>query len=922
MPSPPHPSDLICPGCHSTGRLSQVPPEANLFASALPWAQALTCSWCTRETIFRCLLCSAGRAFLFGRTLVGHQNNCLHDADEPDVHECLPVDEQMTNLLDDQDTVGVDYPDVHDRPPVDELMSNLLEDQDMVDVDSFTTQIAVDNSFEMPDCDNDSYVSISGPNRPTTLVNWSIEEPEAMVEAMGCKNTHLRNFSAYFAGCSRIGPISRKEMKDASFFFNEHNRKGMGLVKSFERLFAPYCLVHPDRMHLSWVLYALLLAALLLEIGEDQRTKICLLLNLQLLMTSEDTSIPIKIPCSEYEISSIYVGTSSTKRTSCFMDLLPYPHHVPCGGSHRYFSLPQLVQYATASGHLLEPIHVLKGCSIRTSTFLHGRTPRGYEILKFALQCAGGYGNIPITLDESNINQINRASSETDDQPVGVVTAVLWSDSFEAASTKANRGSVWVCFISIGTPTPVFNSDCNTFLLAVGPSSANHDPVYRRLLQDLRDINTTGSPLLSYSRHHRCELRSYIVPYVLLQDTPEKTCCNGLSNFKAINGAYYGHNMDLNQKEGKLPSCSRCLGQRLVSVYALDQMPHAPNRCEVCFDWTPPLLRPITWSYLRQYFDEVLKKASNERIVDRKLIVAQLRRGGISPEISVVLADYVILSVNDPIHTTLNPSPPFPSLWLADPFFDVCESIEVVMHQLFLGIVKSTAKTVVQPFLAGRNQWSSYRQKSNNISAKIKELSLQWLRVLPMKDGGTHGGWVSENYLAYGRLLKYVASFVESIPATDDVYADPAIPLENFTLQQLKKWLAARNMVVNRPINRSRLLTIDYYNTVKATGWCRPGTPPLPISNPTRGVPLAVFIQTVCSCYAMVCQVMSITWSASAAQAFEVDRAVKLYLSADDRFHYGPEPNVHPERKISAKSTCSGCPECFSGMAQCTICRS
>jgi hypothetical protein len=446
----------------------------------------------------------------------------------------------------------------------------------------------------------------------------------------------------------------------------------------------------------------------------------------------------------------------------------------------------------------------------------------------------------------------------------------------------------------------MFNSDCNTFLLAIGPSSSNHDGVFRRFLSDLRSINGFGQPLRSYSRALDSPMRSYVYPYVLLQDTPEKTSCNGLASFKARNAAYFGHIMDLDGREGLLPSCASCLQRRLHSTFETTSQGEGRPTCPVCFDWNPPSLTQLSWGMLRRYVTEVADRAYREGLRDKNSVVNQLRRCGVSPEVSSQLADCIVIRV---IQGDRERPLPLPSMWYGDPFFDVCESIEVVMHLLFLGIVKTTAKNVFQPFLAGRNQWTSYRQKSNEISAEIRDLGLQWLRVLPMKDGGTHGGWVSENYLGYGRIMKYLCTLVEISAATDEEYSDPSIPLEQYTRQQLKDWLSARGLVVHRPIDRTRLMKEDYYNTIVATGWNGPGTNPAPLENPAKGVDIRLFLGVVCSCYSMISEVMSVTGKATKEQLWAVDRAVKIYLSYDDKFHEGGARLDNPERKIPAIQT-------------------
>ena len=49
-----------------------------------------------------------------------------------------------------------------------------------------------------------------------------------------------------------------------------------------------------------------------------------------------------------------------------------------------------------------------------------------------------------------------------------------------------------------------------------------------------------------------------------------------------------------------------------------------------------------------------------------------------------------------------------------------------------------------------------------NTLDSVLHLKLSWLLILPY-NGGKLGGWVSENYMAIGRLLKWVFSSIEVV---------------------------------------------------------------------------------------------------------------------------------------------------------------
>ena len=291
---------------------------------------------------------------------------------------------------------------------------------------------------------------------PAIPIIWERRPPVDLLGHLSEKGSHIPlTFLEYVMGGSDWCTPSTLDLVHSNFFQQEYLEKGRGLSQLFRPLFVPICST-PNQLSLSWVLFSVLLAALLLEMGEDHRDKICMLMQLLMLKVAHGTNLPILIPSNEHEIATYYMGNGKIRRAS-FLESLPYPDHEELVGGFRYFPLPKLLQYAHASGHVLEPLHVLSNERVLSSTFVHSCTPRGFEMLSQALGLHGGYRGIPTTLDASNIHLIESIPSKQS-TTVGVYSIIIWSDSFEAASTKQNRGSVWVCFVSIATPSPVFNS--------------------------------------------------------------------------------------------------------------------------------------------------------------------------------------------------------------------------------------------------------------------------------------------------------------------------------------------------------------------------------------------------------------------------------------------------------------------------------
>ena len=75
--------------------------------------------------------------------------------------------------------------------------------------------------------------------------------------------------------------------------------------------------------------------------------------------------------------------------------------------------------------------------------------------------------------------------------------------------------------------------------------------------------------------------------------------------------------------------------------------------------------------------------------------------------------------------------------------------IDVIMHLLFLGVVKSI-KEVMNEFLRKERNWFKLNERNNKVYNILRSLGLYWLPVI---DG--NNGWVSENYLGFSGLIKW-----------------------------------------------------------------------------------------------------------------------------------------------------------------------
>jgi hypothetical protein len=687
-----------------------------------------------------------------------------------------------------------------------------------------------------------------------------------------------------FAKCIRYPdekthPTSEQDRK-ARFFADEHARKGSGLIGMAVYVFKDLCGSSSDQMSLSWVLFSLLLALLLLDTRHSQQSSFCFLLELLKSKLAPDAILPIPLPTSVRQAKYYYVDyNSSAKGQVSLLEEFILPKPETLDGGHVYVPLLTTIQYVHALGHILEPSFLIdsENSTVYQSTFLHSRTPRAWLMLRNCLQRMSCDG-VPSHLSDANIHEVTVPLARKTSYVVGMYNLIFWSDSFEAFGTKQNRGSVWVLFCSVATPSTspnssqnTFNAGHNTFLVAIGPSGkeVSHDCVWQRLLVDLKYLNDGNNPIVTYSRYHKRLCRSLFPIYVFLQDTPERTESNGLASWKSTTNILYGHVSPLVKIQGRLPSCYKCFYNRINSLPV--------SGCKRCLDWDVPEVVAITYCELKSVVASAQAKCIAGELKTKAKLVAYFRSAGIAPSLATSMSVQLLA---DPAVT-----PSTPALWDYSDFVDVNDSIEVVMHLLFLGIARSLAKDTVYSFLAGRKQWSSFVDRVHYIFNRIHKLGIYWIRPHPISPTGSFGGWVSENYLGFSRISKYLGALTDSLSAHDEPYKDPDVVPNKMSLPQLQRWLKVRGIPVSKPTGQVRPRKCDYLATVEATGWRRPGDPPALSLNMTDGIPLQLYENVIASCHSMTASIMSVRELPTDDERFEMLQSIKTYLSYDNLFH-------------------------------------
>ena len=636
-----------CSECYLCDQIADVNnPSLAFMTASYPWAIHAFCQRCRRD-LFYCRFCP----FEF----------CLGDICQLTRHS-VQVDHAplLRRHLEEVSSVpsAPDFDD-HDIPPFDDSLNY----------------------------DRDPQCPAPQPSAPTPLEIRMVPPSELHSLLRGDLSPEPYDFINYTTHSltDTFDPVSRSQMNRGVFLETEHKDPGKGLIDLAVGVFQAPCGSDVNEMSLSWVLLAFLLSTIFLETGQYLQNSFCFALQILASKLSPDYHPPVLLPDNARQAKFYYVSENSTQKgTSSLLDAYNPNRPESLESGHAYFSLVTTIQTAHSLGNKLEPSFLLNltRSTVYQSSFIHSSTPRCFEMLRVILSQLP-VQNLPPVLDATNIREakVDGNIERLHPHPIGIYNLIFWSDSFEASSTKQNRGSVWVLFCSIATPSQsgahsmhnTFNSGKNTFLVAVGPSGrdVSHECVWSRLLQDLIIVNDIQRPLVTYSRFHGKEMHSVFPVFVFLQDTPERTDSNGLASWKSNTNVIYGHTGPVVREQAKLPSCPLCLHCRLTT-HPTDGPPL--RRCRQCHDWTVPDLRCITYQSLLDSVKEAEAKHLVGGFPNRGSIQAYLRTAGISPTVAKALASQIYGSKDG--HTCLST----PCLWQYHHFVDVNDSIEVVMH--------------------------------------------------------------------------------------------------------------------------------------------------------------------------------------------------------------------------------------------------
>ena len=476
----------------------------------------------------------------------------------------------------------------------------------------------------------------------------------------------------------------------------------------------------------------------------------------------QKTNIPTEIN----DISKIYLNGSSSIVKSA-----PHPT-IHAIDNHAVVRIKDVIAHVLAQGLKLEDI-VISG---NTSIVYNPDDPvTKFTESKYMM-------NLKMTLQEN-----------LDGDTVLLLNMTEWSDDFDPNSIKRNKGSIWIKTLTVSLPSDDNETVVNTYPIALGLKGDSHLIAEEFFRDEIAEFHSTNYMYFYYGKLRKV-IKVKPVVTVSAQDRVERSSSNCILSHKGTYAARWLYSANLGDKNmvAFFPSCDICYKRR--TNFLLGKSPRdvsSYNLCPKCADWNINSESSKLW--FQKPKDYPFEKARNSPDAPPGRDVMALTQNKLRPvklsfEFLKKALDFACFNLHKKSWTSkqaecyLNVccvAPKFrtsvfqnlkeqkditdfsqlkliyPPTWNRK--MKLTQHIDTVMHLVFLGVGKKTLDLVDSALKSVSKRTPFIKHKVNPQLAEIRSLSLNWMHAIPFSGNDmTTGSWVSENYLGYTRLLKYV----------------------------------------------------------------------------------------------------------------------------------------------------------------------
>jgi hypothetical protein len=411
----------------------------------------------------------------------------------------------------------------------------------------------------------------------------------------------------------------------------------------------------------------------------------------------------------------------------------------------------------------------------------------------------------------------------------------VWFDDCDPNNqSKNNRGSVFLRTLTFSPSSQFRNNLKNTYPYAVGPKGCSRSVVDRRFQAELDFVN--GHDENGIRRRFFCDVLGTDVAVTVkvlskMADQPERRSSLGLSGGNATNHARFGLIIDLNELQDVVVPCQDCQKRMYDGDRDWDK-----EQCSRCTQWemegNHPLLQfniPAGYPVDELTLDETnSKKMRPKRLTLEGMRLAAEKTGdklvqgtwndtqaraflktfGINDKWVDAVVRFAMIKISlygesydsslledmteseieeaEAMMQSGNDGVPLPNSWRDDIYF--FQNLDVPMHLLFLGVIQ-TALDLIFQWCKQKRKFTGLMKKAEGVMEEIQQLRIAWCKAMPMTNG-KFGAWVSEQYLAFGKVLIWWFGLMDV--AESEPYSDPPGHHEYWNKKECLTWLRAR----------------------------------------------------------------------------------------------------------------------------------
>lgn len=538
------------------------------------------------------------------------------------------------------------------------------------------------------------------------------------------------------------------------------------------------------------------------------------------IVTQTTTEWQIKIPTSEYDYRNHY-----NEFKFSIVRNMPYPTIFTDIPGHSYVSVVECIRHALAHPHGAR-LDTIDGNTHNTQVVRH---------LHESEHARRIYNNC-----------LAHCEAQGSTKPL-VSYLFFWSDDFEPNTfSKIGRGSVWVKTMTIGTRVDDDHCITNTYPIAVGRKGDSHEEVEKKIALAIAELNSQNF-LSFYLGAAKKQVKIYFEIIATLQDQPERRGANYLMGGNGTYCARWGVSANLLRLYPRLKSCQACL-KILETRFGEEQWTLPVPNCASCLNWDAlyescnaliplpadyptinnPLLdariicingtnqlKPfqITYTTLKQAVTAA-HTGFVENAWTKENLDTFLRTEGVQTKFIQDVYDNAVNCKayklakeggggrnNDQwlevLETARQQDPTsyemkeFPALWTRIGV-ELTTHVDSIMHLLFLGIVSTTLEKI-QDWLTVQNQNAPFLKANSHFLTEFKKMTIDWIPILPYTKGKL-GAWVSENYLAFSRIMLWYFQNIGKAMPTNDHLPPEGLPQNKWLVRHNKHWLKSRGL--------------------------------------------------------------------------------------------------------------------------------